>query len=80
VRQLCQGLADGFFVLHTLSVLSLHEIQVPWFSHRTQVFDVLQIRSGTHQHADEHRGPVLCGSFPAQMGKVMWDMVGMART
>ena len=79
---LMQGLADGYFVLpYTIQNYLSHEIQVPRFSTELKEFEEAE-------HSVQERinklmsigGRNSVDHFQRQLGKVMWDKVGMART
>jgi succinate dehydrogenase / fumarate reductase flavoprotein subunit len=79
---LMQGLADGYFVLpYTIQNYLSHEIQVPRFSTELKEFDdackSVQERINKLMSIG---GRCSVDHFQRQLGKVMWDKVGMART
>jgi succinate dehydrogenase / fumarate reductase flavoprotein subunit len=78
---LMQGLADGYFVLpYTIQNYLAHEINTPRFSTETPEFVNAEKETDAQlQHLMNIKGTKSVDSFHKQLGKIMWDYVGMAR-
>ena len=79
---LMQGLADGYFVLpYTIQNYLSDQITVPHFSTDTKEFDEAEKR--VQKDLDDLmsiQGKRSVDSIHKELGNVMWDYVGMART
>ncbi|MBK7214433.1 MAG: fumarate reductase/succinate dehydrogenase flavoprotein subunit [Bacteroidales bacterium] len=78
---LMQGLADGYFVLpYTLQNYLADQINVPRFQTDTKEFDEAekQVR-GRIQKLMDVKGSKPVDYFHKQLGRIMWDNVGMGR-
>jgi succinate dehydrogenase / fumarate reductase, flavoprotein subunit len=78
---LMQGLADGYFVLpYTIQNFLAHEINTPRFSTETEEFETAE-KETLEQLTGlmEIQGTKSVDTFHKQLGKIMWDHVGMAR-
>lgn len=78
---LMQGLADGYFVLpYTLQNYLADQINVPRFQTDTKEFDEAekQVRERIQKLMDV-KGSKPVDYFHKQLGRIMWDNVGMGR-
>ena len=79
---LMQGLADGYFVLpYTIQNYLSDQITVPHFSTDTPEFDAAEkkVQANLDNLMSIH-GKRSVDSIHKELGNVMWDYVGMART
>jgi succinate dehydrogenase / fumarate reductase flavoprotein subunit len=78
---LMQGLADGYFVLpYTIQNYLADQINVPRFKTDTPEFE--EAHQKTREHFDRLMnigGKRSADSFHKELGKIMWEYVGMAR-
>jgi succinate dehydrogenase / fumarate reductase flavoprotein subunit len=78
---LMQGLADGYFVLpYTIGTFLSKEIRTPLVS--TDAPEFVEAESRTQSRIDNLKninGTQSVESFHRRLGKIMWDMCGMAR-
>ena len=79
---LMQGLADGYFVLpYTIQNYLSDQITVPHFSTDSKEFDEAEKRvQADLDHLMSIHGKRSVDSIHKELGNVMWDYVGMART
>ena len=79
---LMQGLADGYFVLpYTIQNYLSDQITVPHFSTDTPEFDAAEKKVQANlDHLMSIQGKRSVDSIHKELGNVMWDYVGMART
>jgi succinate dehydrogenase / fumarate reductase flavoprotein subunit len=79
---LMQGLADGYFVLpYTIQNYLADQINVPRFKTDTPEFD--EAHKNMQDRFDKLmgiQGKRSADSFHKELGKIMWEYVGMART
>ncbi len=78
---LMQGLADGYFVLpYTIQNFLAHEINIPRFSTETEEFEKAEKETLEQlTRLMDIQGTRSVDTFHKQLGKIMWDHVGMAR-
>ena len=78
---LMQGLADGYFVLpYTIQNFLANEINTPRFSTDTAEFEEAEKETKNRlEQLKGIRGKTSVDTFHKQLGKIMWDHVGMAR-
>jgi succinate dehydrogenase / fumarate reductase flavoprotein subunit len=80
---LMQGLADGYFVIpFTINNYLADQIGVPRMN-PSEVPEFTEAREKTKSHIDKLlkiKGKRSVDSFHKELGKIMWDHVGMART
>lgn len=78
---LMQGLADGYFVLpYTIQNFLAHEINTPRFSTDTHEFEEAEKETSEQlQRLMDIKGNTSVDTLHKQLGKIMWDYVGMAR-
>jgi len=78
---LMQGLADGYFVLpYTIQNYLAHEINVPRFPTDTPEFD--EAEKEVKQQLEKLisiKGNTTVDHFHRQLGKIMWENIGMSR-
>ena len=79
---LMQGLADGYFVLpYTIQNYLSDQITVPHFTTDTPEFDEAENRVQANlNHLMDIKGKRSVDSIHKELGHIMWDYVGMART
>ena len=79
---LMQGLADGYFVLpYTIQNYLSDQITVPHFSTDSPEFDAAEKKVQAElDHLMSIQGKRSVDSIHKELGNVMWDYVGMART
>ena len=79
---LMQGLADGYFVLpYTIQNYLSDQISVPHFSTDTPEFEAAEKKVQANlDHLMSIQGKRSVDSIHKELGNVMWDYVGMART
>lgn len=79
---LMQGLADGYFVLpYTIQNYLSDQITVPHFSTDTPEFDAAEKKVQANlDNLMNIKGKRSVDSIHKELGNVMWDYVGMART
>ena len=79
---LMQGLADGYFVLpYTIQNYLSDQITVPHFTTDTPEFDEAEKRVKANlDHLMNIQGKRSVDSIHKELGHIMWDYVGMART
>ncbi|MBQ6078978.1 MAG: fumarate reductase/succinate dehydrogenase flavoprotein subunit [Muribaculaceae bacterium] len=79
---LMQGLADGYFVLpYTIQNYLSDQISVPRFSTDAPEFDAAEKKvQADLDHMMSIQGKRSVDSIHKELGNVMWDYVGMART
>ncbi len=79
---LMQGLADGYFVLpYTIQNYLSDQISVPHFSTDAPEFDAAEKKVQANlDHLMSIQGKRSVDSIHKELGNVMWDYVGMART
>ena len=79
---LMQGLADGYFVLpYTIQNYLSDQISVPHFSTDAPEFDAAEKKvQADLDHLMSIQGKRSVDSIHKELGNVMWDYVGMART
>ncbi len=78
---LMQGLADGYFVLpYTMQNYLADQINVPRFKTDLPEFDESEKQVKAHlQKLFDVKGTKTVDHFHRQLGKIMWEYVGMAR-
>ena len=78
---LMQGLADGYFVLpYTIQNYLAHEINVPRFSTDTPEFEEAEKEVlGQLDRLMSIKGNRTVDSLHKQLGKIMWENIGMSR-
>jgi succinate dehydrogenase / fumarate reductase flavoprotein subunit len=78
---LMQGLADGYFVLpYTIQNYLAHEINVPRFSTDTPEFEEAEKEVlGQLDKLMSIKGNRTVDSLHKQLGKIMWEDIGMSR-
>jgi len=78
---LMQGLADGYFVLpYTIQNYLADQIRIPRFS--TELPEFINAEKETKERIEKLiniNGKTSVDSFHKQLGKIMWEYVGMAR-
>ena len=79
---LMQGLADGYFVLpYTIQNYLSDQISVPRFSTDLPEFDAAEAKCKEMQdHLMNIKGNRTVDSIHKELGHIMWEYVGMART
>lgn len=79
---LMQGLADGYFILpYTIQNYLSDQIQVPRFSTEHPAFDEAEKAINERiKHLSSMHGKRSVDSIHKELGHIMWDYVGMART
>ncbi|MCF8225240.1 MAG: fumarate reductase/succinate dehydrogenase flavoprotein subunit [Bacteroidales bacterium] len=78
---LMQGLADGYFVLpYTIQNYLADEINTPRFATDAEEFDAAEKETSEKLHQLLNiNGSKTVDSFHKQLGRIMWEHVGMAR-
>jgi len=78
---LMQGLADGYFVLpYTIGDYLADEIQVPRIDTNTKEFETAEKEvTARLRRLYDVKGTQSVDHFHKELGKIMWDYVGMAR-
>ena len=79
---LMQGLADGYFVLpYTIQNYLSDQISVPHFSTDLPEFDAAEAKcKAVQDHLMNIKGNRTVDSLHKELGHIMWEYVGMART
>ena len=79
---LMQGLADGYFVLpYTIQNYLSDQITVPHFKTDLPEFDKAEAKCQAHlDHLMNIKGKRSVDSIHKELGHIMWEYVGMART